>query len=242
MNNENSIDMNTSTDNGKKEADLKFGEYSNSMSMMSMQSLNYDRKPIDDFKHPKACVNLIQQMLDRNANSRIGVEDILSHEWCKRNHNKTNVNIIQKGKHIIENLKNFKGSTNWWSLALYRFFVHQIVTEVDKEEIEEVFKYLDEDYGGELDQNELEKGLRKIDPSISSKSKNFSYKKRNKSDKSSAIWIPMKLEILIIMNLWQGLWTPGLFSQKKIWINALTSLILIKVDLFQLTNFWIFLN
>lgn len=139
------------------------------MSIMSMNSIYQDKQPIDDFKNPKACVNLIQQMLDRNPSTRIDVEEILTHEWCKRNHNKTNVNIIQKGKHIIENLKNFKGSTNWWSLALYRFFVHQIVTEVDKEEIEEVFKYLDEDYGGELDRKELENGLRKIDPSISSK-------------------------------------------------------------------------
>ena len=178
MNNENSIDMNTSTDNNKREGNSRFGDYSNSMSMMSMQSLSLDKKPIDEFKHPKACVNLIQQMLDRNTSHRISVENILSHEWCKRNHNKTNINIIQKGKHIIENLKNFNGSTNWWSLALYRFFVHQIVTEVDKEEIEEVFKYLDEDYGGELDQNELEKGLRKIDPSISSKKNQFFYKKR----------------------------------------------------------------
>jgi serine/threonine protein kinase len=174
-NNKNVIDMESSNDlthRYRSEHDLG-SEYSNSMSMISSQSLNYDKKPIDNFKHPKACVNLIQQMLDRNPKTRINIEEVLSHEWCKRNNNKTNVNIIKKGKNIIENLKKFNGSTNWWSLALYRFFVHQIVTEVDKEEIEEVFKYLDEDYGGELDRNELEKGLRKIDPTISSKIVNF---------------------------------------------------------------------
>jgi serine/threonine protein kinase len=168
----NVIDMESSNDlTGKYRSDneLDHGSDYNSMSLISSNTLNYDRKPIDEFKHPKACVNLIQQMLDRNPKTRIGVEEILSHEWCKRNNNKTNVNIIKKGKKIIENLKRFNGSTNWWSLALYRFFVHQIVTEVDKEEIEEVFKYLDEDYGGELDRDELETGLRKIDPEISSK-------------------------------------------------------------------------
>jgi serine/threonine protein kinase len=128
-----------------------------------------DKRPIDGFKHPKACVNLIQQMLHRSTSMRIDVEEILNHEWCRQNKNKTNTNIIEKGRTIIRNLKNFRGSTNWWSLALYRFFVHQIVTDVDKEEIEEVFKYLDEDYGGELDKKELEQGLRKIDPSISSR-------------------------------------------------------------------------
>ena len=172
-NHRNVIDMNSSNDASypfQTENEIETNSQRDySMSIMSMNSIYQDKQPIDDFKNPKACVNLIQQMLDRNPSTRIDVEEILTHEWCKRNHNKTNVNIIQKGKHIIENLKNFKGSTNWWSLALYRFFVHQIVTEVDKEEIEEVFKYLDEDYGGELDRKELENGLRKIDPSISSK-------------------------------------------------------------------------
>lgn len=173
MNNKNVIDMDSSNDVSSRvqnDNGADYGsEFSRSLSMMSSNSFSYDRKPIDEFKHPKACVNLIQQMLERNPRARINVEEILTHEWCKRNHNKTNVNIIEKGKHIIKNLKNFKGSNNWWSLALYRFFVHQIVTDVDKEEIEEVFKYLDEDYGGELDRSELEKGLRKIDPTISSR-------------------------------------------------------------------------
>lgn len=177
----NAIDMNSSTDNNVYNHDdsKNYGGYSQSMSMMSMYSLGQTKKPIDEFKEPKACINLIQQMLERDTNKRIKIDEILTHEWCKRNHNKTNVNIIQKGKNIIRNLKNFKGSTNWWSLALYRFFVHQIVTEVDKEEIEEVFKYLDEDYGGELDQHELEIGLRKIDPTIPSKLKYIINKKRS---------------------------------------------------------------
>lgn len=174
-NTKNVIEMDSFNDlNNKYKSENDVGStYSNSMSMISSQTLNIDQKPIDDFKHPKACVNLIQQMLDRNPKTRIDIEEVLSHEWCKRNDNKKNVNIIKKGKNIIENLKKFNGSTNWWSLALYRFFVHQIVTEVDKEEIAEVFKYLDEDYGGELDRNELENGLRKIDPTISSKIFNY---------------------------------------------------------------------
>lgn len=129
-----------------------------------------DFKPIDSFKYPKECINLIQQMLNKNQHTRIEIEDILSHEWCRKNHNKSNTGIIDKGKKIIENLKNFKVGSNWWALALYRFFVHQIVTNADKEEIEEVFKYLDEDFGGELEKNELETGLKKIDPSLTSKS------------------------------------------------------------------------
>lgn len=147
-----------------------------SKNLMSMSNISdystyddEDIKPIDGFKHPKECINLIQQMLVRDPKNRINVEDILSHQWCKNNHNKTNTNIMAKGKEIIANLKNFHVSNNWWSLALYRFFVHQIVTTADKEEIEEVFKYLDEDYGGELDRQELVKGLRKIDNSITSK-------------------------------------------------------------------------
>lgn len=174
-NNKNVIDMNSSNDagnlfytDGNRETSSK-RDISNSISLMSMNSIYMDKRPIDSFKHPKACVNLIQQMLHRSTSMRIDIEEILSHEWCKQNKNKTNTNIIEKGKTIIRNLKNFRGSTNWWSLALYRFFVHQIVTDVDKEEIEEVFKYLDEDYGGELDKKELEQGLRKIDPSISSR-------------------------------------------------------------------------
>ena len=173
--------INESRDESNKKDDTfisdKNGEeFRNTSNIMSQHSLTgsfngyYDEEsqPIDNFKHKKECVNLIQQMLKRNVNERISVDEILNHDWCTRNHNKTNTNIIYKGKKIIENLKNFKKSNNWWSLALYRFFIHQIVTDADKQEIEEVFKYLDEDYGGELDRTELENGLRKIDKTITS--------------------------------------------------------------------------
>lgn len=46
--------------------------------------------------------------------------------------------------------------------------MYQIVTIEDKEEIEEVFKYIDSDLGGDVDREELLEGLTKIDPSLTS--------------------------------------------------------------------------
>ena len=63
----------------------------------------------------------------------------------------------------------FNASSKWWSLALHRFFIYQIVTIEDKEEIEEVFKYIDTDLGGDVDRAELTTGLTQMDPNLTSR-------------------------------------------------------------------------
>jgi calcium-dependent protein kinase len=100
--------------------------------------------------------NLIKKMLTYNAKERISALEALNDKWIQANACQNTLNIK-----VLSNLSGFHAK-NKLKQAILSFIATQVVSQVDKEDLQKAFKALDKDSDGKLTRDELIEGYMKL--------------------------------------------------------------------------------
>lgn len=100
--------------------------------------------------------DFVSKLLTFDPNDRISAEDALQHPWIKNTATKIKVDQ-QIAVKSLANLKNFKSQQSLKQAAL-AFIASQLTSKEETEDLEKIFKQIDENGDGQLSKDEILKG------------------------------------------------------------------------------------
>ncbi|OMJ74941.1 hypothetical protein SteCoe_26043 [Stentor coeruleus] len=103
--------------------------------------------------------DLIEKMMNVNANARLSAKEALAHPWLQ-NATRSRVNPEYAGP-LLRNLQNFRAKQKLKKATL-NFISQQLTTKEEREEMIELFRSLDSDQNGTLSKEELKQGFTKL--------------------------------------------------------------------------------
>ena len=103
--------------------------------------------------------DFITQCLDKNYNMRASADKLLHHQWLSKVLGDPNVKI--ENLHITDNLLEFRRTTTFQS-GVMSFLVHLKTSQVELDELKQLFLTLDTSNDGVLQAEEVEAGIRKL--------------------------------------------------------------------------------
>jgi len=105
--------------------------------------------------------DLLNRMLDRNANNRITANEAVRHPWLQKHEyqskEEANVNLIQS----LRNLKNFKAETILQK-AVLSYIASQEINPEEEKKLKQLFDSIDADKSGQVSLQELLEKYTKI--------------------------------------------------------------------------------
>ena len=115
---------------------------------------NYDAKTLKKAKCSSEVKDLIKKMLINSAQSRITIEECLSHSWFKLFENDKEKNIIID-KQIINSLKQFQYN-NLFQKEI-KYYISKLSNDRELTKLKEAFILIDKENSGEIEYEEIPK-------------------------------------------------------------------------------------